>query len=112
MDSPNEVQDSYRVEVSGWDISENFFVEKTLLDWRGEEQKEIRLRTPVRKGCVLFVRLMQPTSLISNMPIAYQVMELLEAKSERRFRVSLAKLRPRTRAEDDSWNASTMKETA
>jgi hypothetical protein len=66
------MQASYRVEVSGWDASENFFVEKTTLVWRGEERKEISLNARVRPGCVLFVRLLQPTAVVNNIPIAYE----------------------------------------
>ena len=50
---------SYRVEVSGWDSSENFFVEKTMLDWGHDEKKEVRLRSVLREGSVVFVRLLQ-----------------------------------------------------
>jgi hypothetical protein len=32
---------SYRLEVSGWDAKENFFVEKTSLDWREHEGKTV-----------------------------------------------------------------------
>jgi hypothetical protein len=30
---------SYCVEMSGWDVNENFFVEKTELEWTEEEKK-------------------------------------------------------------------------
>jgi hypothetical protein len=32
-------EDTYRVEVSGWDAKENFFVEKTTLEWKPEGQE-------------------------------------------------------------------------
>lgn len=35
--------DSYRVEVSGWDISQSFFVEKPELEWNEENGKQITL---------------------------------------------------------------------
>src|ERR1700734_3861729 len=50
----------YRVEVSGWDAKENFFVEKTSLDWREHEGKTVALHAAARLGCVLFVRLLRP----------------------------------------------------
>jgi hypothetical protein len=33
--------DSDRVEVSGWDAKENFFVVRTSLDWREHEGKTV-----------------------------------------------------------------------
>src|ERR1700693_2189963 len=44
-----DLTDGYRVEVSGWDAKESFFVEKTLLDWEGEGKKEIALRNSLRE---------------------------------------------------------------
>jgi hypothetical protein len=35
--------DSYRVEVSGWNISQSFFVEKPELEWNEENEKQITL---------------------------------------------------------------------
>lgn len=59
MDFHLELPASYRVEVSGWDASENFFVEKTGLEWNREEKKEIVLRSFLLEGCVVFVSLLQ-----------------------------------------------------
>src|ERR1700683_2614200 len=57
MGAANRVS-SYRVEVSGWDAKENFFVEKTSLDWREREGKTVALHAAVRLDCVLVVRLL------------------------------------------------------
>ena len=65
-DQPN----SYRVEVSGWDASENFFVEKTMLNWGRDEKKELQLRSAIREGSVVFVRLLQPLASGNNFPVA------------------------------------------
>ena len=58
MDSHSEVdvngEDSYRVEVSGWDAKENFFVEKTTLEWKPEDKKSMLLRADIRPGCIVF----------------------------------------------------------
>jgi len=95
----NKLQTNYRVEVSGWDASENFFVEKTTLEWRGGEQKEISLPVKLREGCVLFVRLLQPTAAAVNVPIAYQAAKVTNKDSKGVFHVCLAQLRPRDRDE-------------
>jgi hypothetical protein len=86
---------SYRVEVSGWDARENFFVEKTFLEWSREERKEVSLRSPLREGCVVFVRLLQPLTNGNNFPIAYQAVGVTSKEPSGNVRVRLAQLRPR-----------------
>lgn len=91
----NQQQNSYAVEVSGWDMSETFFVEKTSLVWADGGLMEISLRRPVREGCVTFVRLMQPVTGADNYPIACQVVKVLEQAADGRSSVQLTQLRPR-----------------
>ena len=95
MDLHTEQQKSYQVEVSGWDSSERFFVEKTKLDWGSDAQKQICLRSNVAQGCVVFVRLLQSLADGNNFPIAYQATEVAQEDAEGRVRVRLAQLRPR-----------------
>ena len=114
MNSTVTPQNSYRVEVSGWDASENFFVEKTMLDWHGGEQKEISLPVTLREGCVLFVRLLQPNAALNNMPIAYQAAKVMQQDSKGRRRVCLAQIRTRkSRDTAEVWSgAETQAEVA
>jgi len=108
MDPIGKVQMSYRVEVSGWDASENFFVEKTTLDWRGGDQKEISLQVRLREGCMLFIRLLQPPAAANNIPIAYQVSKV-KKDDKGRTRFSLAQIRPRGKHEiAEAWPAPRM----
>ena len=86
---------SYRVEVSGWDESENFFVERTVLDWKGEGKKRIALKSTLREGCIVFVRLLQPLANGNNFPIAYQAAEVGTKDNSGRVPVTLQRLRPR-----------------
>jgi hypothetical protein len=53
---------TYGVEVSGWDSSPSFFVEKTELAWSEASGKQITLRRQLRPGTMIFVRLLQPTA--------------------------------------------------
>ena len=80
MDSPRlndvEIANGYRVEVSGWDAAENFFVEKTMLCWSRDTTREVSLRSPVREGCIVFVRLLQRSVHSDTIPVAYRVAEL------------------------------------
>jgi len=96
MDLPTDELNCYCVEVSGWDARENFFVEKTSLDWAREGRKEISLNSPLRSGCVVFVRLIQSMTQGNSFPVAYQAITLDEKNSLGRPRVSLQPLRPRS----------------
>jgi hypothetical protein len=106
MDPIDKLQSSYRVEVSGWDAAEKFFVEKTMLDWHGGEQKEINLQVSLREGCVLFVRLLQPTAVLKSIPIAYEAAKLTKKDAHGGTRVCLAQITPGDKRETtDGWSA-------
>lgn len=104
MDFHIEEPTNYRVEVSGWDARENFFVEKTLLAWDKAGKKEITLQAGLRKGCVVFVRLLQTVSIGSNFPVAYQAIEIYRKDPAGRWRVNLEQLRPRVMREQGNEN--------
>lgn len=96
MDFETVVMDHYRVVVSGWDRGENFFVEKTTLDWYQEGKKDIAHRAGVREGSVLFVRLLQTTVDVNNIPIANQAVRIAAKDPNRRTRLWLERLHPRS----------------
>jgi hypothetical protein len=100
MSFPTSQDSNYRVEVSGWDSRENFFVEKTILDWGNEGKKEITIRTTLRKGCIVFVLLLQSISDKNNFPIAYQTVVVGSKDGNGQMRVTLEQLRPRTGLEE------------
>lgn len=87
---------SYRVEVSGWDSSESFFVEKTSLTWTQNGERQITLKCDLREASVIFVRLLQPTATVNNIPVAYQVKKVAARDANGRVHISLIQLRPRT----------------
>ena len=91
----------------------NFFVEKTMLDWRGGEQKEISLRAGPREGCVLFVRLLQPIALREQYSDRLSGGDSDEKRCARAARAcSLAQLRPKDRAGSRRYGRRAMQETA
>jgi len=94
MECQSDRLNSYRVEVSGWDASDNFFVEKTLFSWVGAE-KEISIRRAPRKDSVVFVRLLQPFAC-GNFPIPYRVNRIGPRDADGKSKVYLARLRPRS----------------
>ena len=95
MNDQAEMENCYRVEVSGWDASENFFVEKTMLHWGDHGDKDIRLRSSLHEGCVVFVRVLQRFSIAEAIPVAYRVATVTEPDGEGRTIVRLAQLYPR-----------------
>jgi hypothetical protein len=95
MNGHAEMENCYRVEVSGWDASEDFFVEKTMLHWGEHGDKDIRLRSSLREGCVVFVRVLQRFSNTDVISVAYQVARLSELDGEGCTIVRLAQLYPR-----------------
>lgn len=62
----------YPVEVSGWDASEAFFVEKSELEWDEEAGKQVVLRRMLREGAHVFVRLIQSFSQERSNPVPYE----------------------------------------
>lgn len=96
MNSHSEVdmngEDSYRVEVLGWDAKENFFVEKTTLEWKPEDKNQ-RSSGPICAGCIVFVRLLQPLATATSFPIAYEALTSAERDVSDAARVSLERLR-------------------
>ncbi len=49
----------YTVEVSGWDCTQNFFVERCDLVWNEDTGRHIVLNQNVRDSAVLIVRLLE-----------------------------------------------------
>jgi hypothetical protein len=85
---------SYRVEVSGWDEKENFFVEKTTLDWSEGAGKKIELRARVAPQAVVFVRLAQQLGGSKGFPIPYRAVEI-SARRDGATTVVVQQLQPR-----------------
>jgi hypothetical protein len=110
MEFETDSMDQYRVEVSGWDRAENFFVEKTTLDWNQEGKKDIALRAEVREGSVLFVRLLQTAVDVNNIPIAYQAVKIATKDPSGLTRLWLEWLRPRSES-PRLQEQSTLKDT-
>ncbi len=63
----------YRVEVSGWDEDELFFVEKSQLAGNDRTGRHISLQHKLEEGTIVFVRLLHSTADQQSCPAAYQV---------------------------------------
>jgi hypothetical protein len=85
----------YEVEVSGWNSSENFFVEKTSLEWTAGGLKSVRVKTDLHPGTIVFVRLLQRGPSPSSFPIAYQTTDFGPRELDGRVQICLEQLRVR-----------------
>ena len=85
----------YRVEVSGWDTDENFFVENTELQWEEGTGKRVRLSRPLRGSSIVFVRLLQPLSPTRGYPIAYQAEPADPGAESVNYEYKLVQLHPK-----------------
>lgn len=94
----------YRIELSGWDRDEAFFVEKTDLEWGGNERKKVSLRHSLRDAAVVFVRPLQTSTQSHVCPVAYQVRESSQAGDSQAYQYILTRLHPQG-SRDENANA-------
>ncbi|HVA72868.1 MAG TPA: hypothetical protein VNF02_07115 [Candidatus Limnocylindrales bacterium] len=73
MASQESEQTGCRVEISGWDLGENFFVEKAILCRCDDGSRSVLLHTPLRVGGLVFVRPSDHSSAARAVPVTYQV---------------------------------------
>ena len=93
----------YRVEVSGWDKNQAFFVEKSELEWNEESGKQIALNHTVPDGAVIFLRLLQPISTDRSHPVAYEA-EFVSVTPDGQHQFRLHPACPRTGERDAAIN--------
>jgi hypothetical protein len=84
----------YTVEVSGWDHQEDFFVERTQLEWQDQNVKKVVLRNRVRRGAMVFLRLIEPLNPPSLLPVAYRVGQVISSNKRNCSEVDLEQLWP------------------
>ena len=87
------IASNYRVEVSGWDVAESFFVEKVILELTESGERVVHLKHPLRQGLIVFLRLIESRIDFPALPVAYQVTGVAPGESDGVNRVSLKKLR-------------------
>jgi hypothetical protein len=85
---------TYCVEVSGWDNSHAFFVERSELQWSEEAGKQLTLSHRLPPGAMIFVRLLQPRDGDRAFPVAYET-EALSTGSEKPQQFRLTRVVPR-----------------
>lgn len=95
------VASTYRVEVSGWDSSHSFFVEKSEMEWNEATGKRLTLIHSLCPGTMIFVRLLQPTDSDRSSPVAYQA-EYITTTLEGCHAFRLQQVHPRSRPQESS----------
>ncbi len=98
MTGPSNAPRCHRVEISGWDENEDFFVERADLKWQEENRKHVALRKPVRAGSLVFVRLLDLADENPAFPVAYRA-ESIEAGETKDYEISLVRLWPKGQRE-------------
>jgi hypothetical protein len=98
--SANPAVNLYRVEVSGWDYNQAFFVENSELEWSEKLGKQVTLSRTLSDGAVVFLRLLQPMTTDRSNPVAYQA-ELVSSteRGQQQFRLRPVSSRPSRRME-------------
>jgi hypothetical protein len=99
MTSQVAIATIYRVEISGWDLNERFFVEMTDLAW-SEEKKSVHLQHAIGQDAVVFVRLLGNLGRSNVFPVAYQAVEVSYQPEASAYEVLLVQLLPRPHAPD------------
>ena len=95
--------DHFRVEVSGWDEEEVFFVEKSQLAWDEFAGKHVSLHHMLPEGAIVFVRVLQPTALRQSSPMAYKV-EFIGCDPDGLHQFRLTAVQPRYSSETPALN--------
>jgi hypothetical protein len=85
---------TYSVEVSGWDHSHAFFVERSELTWSKETGKLLTLSRRLPTGAMVFVRLLQSADGERAFPVAYET-EALSDGPERTQQFRITRVVPR-----------------
>jgi hypothetical protein len=79
----------YTVEVSGWDHSEEFFVERCELEWSEESSKQVVLSRVLGGNTLLLVRLLQEGEADRSHPVVYEAELVGQTESGlRQFRLN------------------------
>jgi hypothetical protein len=75
MDNEMSAPGNYRVEISGWGLGNNFFVEQIDLKWSEDGGKSVSFHQALPGGAVVFVRLLTLGCESASVPLTYQAHE-------------------------------------
>lgn len=97
-----DAQDRYAIEISGWNLSEDFFVEQSELVWDARAQR-VLLNHPVREGALVFIRLngtgvdrLQSDAI----PVPYEVSKVNHLADQCVYQIDLIRMKPKPMASE------------
>lgn len=91
----------YKIEISGWDFENKFFVENTALRWN-EQAKKTVLHRRVAPGSMIFVRLAGALDARTSSPVPYEAVSVDgRSNAEEEYEVALGEWQMWTRENDD-----------
>ena len=97
---------SYRIEISGWGLDTNYFVERTYMLWASGDEKKVQLHRTLAEGAIVFVRLLVVESPNCSLPIAYRIEEVMPMDCDGHCLMTLTQLHPRSKESLSEKNAS------
>jgi len=106
VDKLAKTSDNYRIEISGWGLDSNFFVENTDLLWDRGRDKKVSLHHAVSEGTIVFIRLLLAEAGLNTLPVAYQVAAVEPMDSDGCCETHLKQLHPRTKVSSEGRSAS------
>ncbi len=106
MPTMNQQRSSIPVEVSGWDLDENFYVEQALLSRSPEGRERITLCSRLRIGSLLFLRMSPESSPNRAVPIPCEVIRLKPANSVGGSEAEIVRRHPREALRGDSYRSA------
>ncbi len=96
----------FRIEISGWGLDNDFFVERTDLLWIAGGEKQVQLHRALPEGAIVFIRLLASEPSSGSVPVAYQVRDVVPMDCAGRCQMRMAQLRPRSKESLSRKNAS------
>jgi hypothetical protein len=84
-----------RVEISGWDSSENFFVESVWMEADGDGRAVVTLRSAPQLGSLVFLRHFSPSGASSRtLTLPWRVLEVQPSSLAGYYTVRIAQQVP------------------
>jgi hypothetical protein len=97
MNDSKNTRGDYRIEISGWGLDSDFFIEGTELLWTSDGEKQVQLHRSLAEGSIVFVRLLASEPSSGSVPVAYQVEHVGPMDRNGKCLLKLAQLHARSR---------------
>ena len=96
----------YRIEISGWGLDNNFFAERTDLQWTANGEKQVQLHRALPEGAMVFIRLLASEPSFGTVPVAYLARDVVPMDCNGLCQMKLAQMHPRSKESSEGESAS------